>query len=481
MRNLRLLTLVVLAAGLVVAAGAAAVGPATLVSGPSPYAGCTAGGGPGATLYANAEVEPSVAVNPANTQNLIGAWQQDRWSDGGSRGLVAGYSTDGGATWAETTLPFSVCAPGGVAYERATDPWVSIGPDGTAFAISCSFDESSNANGVVAATSTNGGRTWRNVRILIADNAPNFQFFNDKESVTADPVTAGTAYATWDRLETPNGNPRASHNTSAFTGPTLFSKTTNGGRTWSTPQVIVATGQHRQTIGNQIVVDRRTGTLYDFFDLIAPPNSHPYSVAFVKSTDGGATWTQPQVVAGLLTSFVSDPNTGDSIRTGDIIPEVAIDAATGRLYAVWQDSRFTGVDEVALSTSADGGATWTAPVRVNTNTPADRPGFTPMVDVSSNGTVGVSFYDFRNLTTQTATLPTDYWFTSSTNHGASFGREQHLAGPFDMLTAPNASGFFTGDYQGLDTQGTAFVPFFVTANSGNTANRTDVFAAGVTP
>ncbi len=44
-----------------------------------------------------------------------------------------------------------------------------------------------------------------------------------------------------------------------------------------------------------------------------------------------------------------------------------------------------------------------------------------------------------------------------------------------MKTAPAASGFFVGDYEGLATMGNAFVPFFVQANSGNTANRTDVF------
>ena len=35
-------------------------------------------------------------------------------------------------------------------------------------------------------------------------------------------------------------------------------------------------------------------------------------------------------------------------------------------------------------------------------------------------------------------------------------------------------GFFIGDYQGLSAK---LMPFFVTANSGNVANRTDVFAA----
>ena len=83
---------------------------------------------------------------------------------------------------------------------------------------------------------------------------------------------------------------------------------------------------------------------------------------------------------------------------------------------------------------------------------------------------------------QTTVNPSDITLVSGvTVHGASFGNEAHLAGPFDMLTAPNAAGFFVGDYEALDTSGTTFKPFFVQANSGNTSNRTDVFATTVTP
>src|SRR5438552_6828968 len=77
---------------------AMAVGVAVTVSGPSPYASCSNAGQPG-TNYVNAEVEPWVAANPANSSNLIGVWQQDRWSNGGAHGLVAGFSPDGGTTW----------------------------------------------------------------------------------------------------------------------------------------------------------------------------------------------------------------------------------------------------------------------------------------------------------------------------------------------------------------------------------------------
>jgi hypothetical protein len=454
----------------------------TLVSGPSPYASCPNDSQTG-TNYVNAEVEPWVA---AHGQNLIGVSQQDRWSNGGAHGLVAFSSPDGGSTWSEIKLPFDACAPGtpaDLAYQRASDPWVSIGPDGTAYAVSISFNNTNNNNAVGAATSTDGGLTWGNAQAIMIDNEPNFQFFNDKESVTADPVKAGTAYAVWDRLQAPTGNPDASLHTRAFKGPAMFSKTTNGGVSWSTPKQIVSfTASNQQTIANQIVVEPSSGTLYDFFDLIKPPSSpSPYNVAFIKSKDGGNTWTNPQIIASLQTVFVTDPNTGQQIRTGDIIPEPAIDPATGQLYVVWQDSRFNGhhFDEVALSTSKNGGTTWSAPIQVNTNTSSNRPGFTPAIFVNSAGDVGVSFYDFRNLTTQTTTLPTDYWFVTSTNHGASFGNEVHIAGSFDMLTAPFASGFFVGDYEGLTAVGTTFHPFFVAANSGNLSNRTDVFTTTI--
>ncbi len=253
------------------------------VSGPSPYATCSNDSQSGKN-FVNAEVEPWVAENPANSSNIIGVWQQDRWSNGGAHGLVAGFSFDGGATWGETTLPFNACA-NGLGYERASDPWVSVGPDGTAYTVSISFNDTNNNNAVAAAVSRNGGQTWGNLSVIIADNAPNFQFFNDKESVTADPAKAGVAYVVWDRLESPNGNPDAELHTAAFRGPTFFAKTINGGLTWSSPKVIVNVPSRQQTIGNQIVVDPRNGTLYDFFDLIAPPfNVTAFKVAFIKST-----------------------------------------------------------------------------------------------------------------------------------------------------------------------------------------------------
>jgi len=99
--------------------------------------------------------------------------------------------------------------------------------------------------------------------------------------------------------------------------------------------------------------------------------------------------------------------------------------------------------------------------------------------VASNGTVGITYYDFRNLAPgNTTTLPTDYWFISSSD---GFTANTHITGPFDMKTAPVAEGFFVGDYEGLATVGTSFRPFFVATNSGDLTNRTDVFTTTLTP
>jgi hypothetical protein len=483
------------------------------VSSTDPYAICSNADQPGKN-YPDSEVEPYVAVNPHSAGNVIGVWQQDRWSNGGAHGLLAGFSTDGGTTWGESQLPFSGCVTGAIVdpftggpYNRASDPWISIGPDGTAYTVgllatntTLGVSGGNNDTGVATLTSTDGGRTWGNPNLIKSDQgtSPVFeasQFFNDKESITADPVHAGTAYVVWDRLQAPSHSPDAALHAHAFRGPTWFSKTTDGGKTWNGTRAIFDPGQNSQTIGNQIVVDPRTGTLYDFFERLQTTGGPKFtprgdSLGVMTSDDGGSTWSNPRVISATQTVDDVDPNTGAALRTGGALPSVAIDPSTGQLYVVWEDARFAGgtVNQAVLSTSTDGGKTWTAPAAVSKVT--GRPAFTPTVAVNSAGVVGVTYYDLRNLPAgDTTTLPTDYWFTASSDHGKSFGDEMHIAGSFDMLKAPNAGGFFVGDYEALGVNGAAFLPFFVQAEPSNTTPPppppttapTDVFTNSVTP
>src|SRR6516164_8587696 len=91
-RMKRLPVVMVLGTALVWAAGASAgtlLGRQTISLNPSPFVNCSNQGFAG--NYANAEVEPWVAVNPLNSA-ITAAWQQDRWGDpfeGGAHGIVA--------------------------------------------------------------------------------------------------------------------------------------------------------------------------------------------------------------------------------------------------------------------------------------------------------------------------------------------------------------------------------------------------------
>jgi hypothetical protein len=108
--------------------------------------------------------------------------------------------------------------------------------------------------------------------------------------------------------------------------------------------------------------------------------------------------------------------------------------------------------------------------------------FTPAVRVADDGTIGVLHYDFRNDNPATTPpLTTDVWLLRSEDGGMSWAEEQVGGTSFDMTIAPDALGYFVGDYTGLDFAGggirPGFKPFHVRANSPlDPLNRTDVFA-----
>ena len=276
------------------ASGLAIPDPQFAASAASPFApGCDGVPVTGA-LFENAEVEPMVAVNPANPNNIVGVWQQDRWSNGGARGLLAGYSFDGGRTWTRSAATFSRCAGGNAAnggdYERASDPWVTFAPDGTAYWIALAFSGQENQPGssnaiLVAARPTAAGLGAAPATLICDGPAA----FNDKESITADPTDAHYVYATWDRLA---GN----------LGPTYFARTTDGGATWEAARAIYDPGANNQTLNNQIVV-LPDGTLVNFFTLFNPSPS----LAVIRSTDKGVTWSAPIIIAQVFALGAQDP------------------------------------------------------------------------------------------------------------------------------------------------------------------------------
>jgi hypothetical protein len=443
------------------------------VTGGGPFAdGCDRVPATG-TVYAGGEVEPHVAVDPQDPLHLIGAWQQDRWSDGGARGLRTSYSFDGGLTWSVTQAAFTRCSGGNAAngtdYARASDPWVAIGPDGIAYQTAIAFNGNTFAPGssgsVLVSRSLDGGRTWSVPATLIRDGTA---AFNDKESITADPLAPGYAYATWDRLEA-NGH-----------GPTYLARTADGGASWEPARAIYDPGGLNQTLNNQVVVatgGAQASALYAFFTefTVGANDAVATRLAFVRSNDRGATWSGATHVADMLAVGGYDPqNPARAIRDGADIASIA-SGPNGVLVAAWQDSRFSnGVrDGIAFSRSVDGGSTWTTPVLINA-VPATQ-ALMPAISVRADGTIGVLYYDFRNDTGDPSTLLCDVWLATSAN--GSGWTERHVAGPFDMRRAPvTPSGLFVGDYQALASASGKFMAFFAQAGP-DAANSTDVWAS----
>jgi hypothetical protein len=504
----------VLLTGLVVfftfTAGASAVPYATSgltqVSGSSPFASCTADTGQVGTVFVGSEVEPFIDVNPANPSNIVGIYQQDRWSNGAARGLAAGVSFDGGASWTNVVIPnVSVCSGGNVAnggdFLRATDPWVSFSPNGHLYAMSLSVDINpppsapggSGKNAMLVSKSTNGGLTWSDPVTLIRDENP--RILNDKNSLTADPLDSRFVYAVWDRLVLNAGSVILPSFERAvglgFDSPVYFARTTNGGVSWERARKIYDPGGNNQTIGSQIVA-LPNGTLVNaFMEFLNVRNDEgggfqSQHLSLIRSFDKGATWVRKPIrAARIMNVGVRDPDTGEPFRTGDFLPDVAVDRTNGRLYAVWQDGRFSGFahDDIAFTMSTDGGVTWNTPIKVNqTPVASGAAAFVPSVHVADDGVVAVSYYDFRS-NDDAAGVPTDYWTVhchATCSSAASWAEESHVAGPFDMEQAPDTErGEFLGDYAGLASVGNAFTPFFAQATGAT--DESDIWFARVAP
>ena len=493
------------------------------VTGPSPFADCGAdnvAGQPGIN-FPGAEVEPWVDANPANPANLIAGWQQDRWSDGGSRGDVAGYSFDGGTTWA-TSVPPGITKCTGGPFERASDPWVTISPNGTAYFNSLPFQNNEQPcntggdNAILVSKSTDGGVTWGAPISIVTDT--DGRLFNDKNSMTADPVSSDHVYAVWDKLidfTVPSScdgstarvaNARRSGDgvtnardrlrklrsggpinpATIFTGPTFFSRTVNGGVTWEPEKMIFDPGSNAQTINNLIAV-QPNGTVIDFFTHIL--NSGSVKLGMVKSNDKGGHFGPLSHAFGMVVTNTGTltPDAREPVRDANILFDVAVDRENGNLYVVWQDGSLGNVDRVHFSMSTNGGNSWSPSIKINA-TPSSKnkyreQAFIPSVEVGANHRVFVTYYDFRNDTSNGQEL-TDYWAIScdpaagaNCRMKSAWGNETRLtSSSFDMLDAPVARGHFLGDYQGLVNAGGTVKAVFGKAVSDNV---NDMFAVTV--
>jgi hypothetical protein len=427
-----------------------------------------------AAAYDNTEVEPQVAVNPTNPNEIAGVSQQDRWPDGGARGLSSWRSSTGGVSWSKLAdVPWSACQGGPTRFGRVTDPWVSYDEAGNLYFIGQPIDSAALGISAISVTSWNG-TSWRAPQILIEDRGDRF-ISNDKVSVTGDPTRAGYAYATWLRFTHPSegqDNPTADFHSFAFRGNPMISRTRNGGATWSTPEPMRKSNTYFQ--GNQIAVGP-DGTLYNVTANLftgAVAGEQAVYMGVMRSLDAGRTWSAPTKIAPIRTTQLFVPDDHFPIRAEDYLPDIAVDPTNGDVYVVWSDGLGTPIDKVVMAKSTDGGRHWTGPTVVSTGGPSVQ-SYNHSIEVTADGTVVLTYWDDRNNVPGDGIATTDVWLRHSHDGALTWEPEQHLSGPFNHYTAPISffapdvpRGLFLGDYMGLETiAGDDIINFFSTTVS----------------
>lgn len=170
----------------------------------------------------------------------------------------------------------------------------------------------------------------------------------------------------------------------------------NGTHTdWSAPIAlpqVSATPQGATYLLPHVAAD---GSVYTTLVTEGPAHSFCCASIFLdQSHDGGATWTSARIQDKV--SIPPFRYTNTTFRDG-ILESFGVgpQPVGGHypLYVTWEDGS-TGLSNILLSASYDGGTTWTPPIQVNDNaTPVDE--LQPNLDVAADGTVAVAFYDRR--------------------------------------------------------------------------------------
>lgn len=387
----------------------------------------------------NWEMENDLALDPTNPDHLVTTWKQD-FDDA----IVVGYSFDGGKTWGQALPRTSRCswwltgrkpapAYGGNNFEvtnSANDETVSIGPaiggGSVAYLSSVTMAPQFAMSAALVNRSLDGGRTWSDPVVLDSAVGGAAGESIDWSQVWTDPTLPGQAWALWMVAD-------FRLNTSVLWS--AYSE--DAGESWSAPvRVTPSANLTTNFVGaftGQFVRAANGDLLVTYVEVTAPTilelNQGSAKFMVARSTDDGRTWRHP------TEAVLASPR-------GAVIPRVA-KAPNGDLYLAWMKPTGTEFAPTVVR-STDNGFSWSAPKPVGDPAPATVTIFSGApaatnIAVAGDGTIGVAFYDSRHDDPATPALETDYWLRTSRDGGVTWN-ETHLAGPFDLESAPDEAG-----------------------------------------
>jgi hypothetical protein len=382
------------------------LGPYTTQTGSNP-------GYPAATpMLVKDHSESDIRVDPTNANHLIG---QSKWfvSAEGYNHLLGFYeSMDGGATW-----PVQGHVPGYEGWTDNTDPVGAFDRYGNFYSLNLPYQFFYNADGshnfqknpnrepnpaqpaeAIGVSVRPHGAIGPNDWVTTRNGKPDFVAPYDAKGREPDKQ--------WITIDTNPSSPYVDRIYAmwvVFSGcctphPYVAIAQAHADGThsdWSAPislPEVSGTPQGATYLLPNVTPD---GTVYTTLVTFQPKQGYCCVVIFLdKSTNGGLTWTSSRIIDGVTPPPLTYANT--TLRDGiEDTFAVGTQVVSGHypLYVSWEDYS-AGVDNILLSASYDGGTSWTSPIQVNDNDhPVDA--FQPNLDVASDGTVSVAFYDRR--------------------------------------------------------------------------------------
>lgn len=314
--------------------------------------------------------------------------------------------------------------------------------------------------------STDGGQTWGPSVFPAIGAAPNFgtkqNSTQDKEFIAVDNSRGpcdGNVYVSWTSFggiafpapDSPNP-------------PIVFSRSTNGGASFSVP-IRISTFAHSNQ-GSEPAVGPNGEVYVAWFRISGPPpapGQPPLGPAIMvaKSTNCGVTFgTAVEVTRLTPIGFGGAPvnaRTRANFRTNSF-PRLDVNPRNGHVYIVY-NANPEGPDgaDIFFTRSTDGGATWSAPTRVNKDS-SDNDQLFPDIAVNVDGAIEVAWYDQR---LDPENFRMDVYHSRSTDGGLSFGPNQRVT----LTSALPAVGYdpvvnsnYMSDYLDLKANTTATGP-----------------------
>ncbi|MCE7934010.1 MAG: hypothetical protein DYG96_05395 [Chlorobi bacterium CHB2] len=388
-----------------------------------------------------AQNESSIAISPLDPNLLISSAVD-------TRGAIVYVSTDGGNSWKNTDL-----GKINTNWQTGNDPSVGFDHLGNGYVMFGAFPRGNNTgeSGVYLCKTTNGGASWSVPYVVIEHKGTmtDDSAFEDKYYIEADNSPSspfrGNLYTPWKRVIDRDSSTQI-----------VVARSTDGGATWGVPVRVSPrkSGNSLDTTFGQSFPITTTGPNGELY--VAWNDGPSRSIGFVRSTDGGLTFSQPiYPVQNYPTHGTARTvGTGANQSTYHVLkgtfraetyPTIMADNSNsprkGWLYLAYCAGL---TPDLYFLRSTDGGQTWTQPKTITSVTTNDQ--WWPWMSVDeTTGDIAIMYSDSRN---DPANIAIDTYISYSSDGGETWIDRRATDATSDFRKNPFIDQIFAGDYSG---------------------------------